>query len=413
MNNTPPTPPAPDSAQADNIEVSFLCQGCQSAESVAQKLANFISQATRTLDISIYSFFLGEATRQIVVGALEERANAGVAIRIAYDAATQQAQIPGYGHVASPEQPPEEVVQALRVDPFAIAPPTNTADFVKSLGLPSRPIEGYRALMHDKYAIIDNGTPQAQVWTGSSNWTDDSWTLQESNIIVLRSQELANYFTNDFNELWVDGSIVTSGALDSGDVTLQYAGQPAPVNISFAPNDGPEIDRRLSDLIEHTQERLTIAAVVLTSGSMINALQSLIKRGIPIDGIYDATQMEGVMYQWQMVPNNHWKIPAWQQIVQYGHLAGKHSTPYTPTSKHDFMHNKVLVSDGTVVTGSYNFSRHAQSNAENVLIIASPPLAQTYRQYIYAMAKKYTPPATATPTPQPVPTSQPQPEDPE
>jgi phosphatidylserine/phosphatidylglycerophosphate/cardiolipin synthase-like enzyme len=47
------------------------------------------------------------------------------------------------------------------------------------------------------------------------------------------------------------------------------------------------------------------------------------------------------------------------------------------------------VSDNTVVTGSYNFSRHAQGNAENVLTIASQPLAQTYRQYIYGIVQKY------------------------
>ena len=378
-----------DSDSIDSIEVEFLCQGCQSAESVAQQLAGFIDLASRTLDISIYSFYLGSSTREIVVSALERRAAAGVAIRIAYDAATQQAQIPGYGTGTDPMQSTEAQIQALHVNPFAIAPPTNTADFVRSLGLPSKPVEGFRALMHDKYAIVDNGTPLARVWTGSSNWTDDAWTLQESNIIVLRSQELAQYFTNDFNELWATGAIASTGALDSGEVTLQYGGQPARVSISFAPNDGFQIDHNLAQLIEQTQERLTIAAVVLTSGTMIGALQSLMKRGIPIDGIYDATQMEGVMQQWQMVPSNNWKIPAWQGIVEYGHLVGKHSTPYTPTSKHDFMHNKVLVSDNTVVTGSYNFSRHAQSNAENVLVIDSQALAQTYRQYIYQIMQKY------------------------
>jgi phosphatidylserine/phosphatidylglycerophosphate/cardiolipin synthase-like enzyme len=405
MSSIPATPEAQNTGQRDTIDVEFLCQGCQSADSVAQQLARFINQANHTLDISIYSFYLGETTRRIVVSALENRASAGVAIRIAYDAATQQAQLPGYSMGVHPGQPPPEQLQALHVNPFAIAPPTNTADFVTSLGLPSKPIEGYRALMHDKYAILDGGTPTAQVWTGSSNWTDDSWNLQESNIIVLHSQELAQYFTNDFNDLWAAGTIAASGEMDSGDVTLQYGGQPARVGISFAPNDGPEIDSALSRLIEQTQERLTVAAVVLTSGSMINALQSLVKRGVPIDGIYDATQMEGVMYQWEMVPSNHWKIPAWQQIVEYGHLAGKHSTPYTPTSRHDFMHNKVLVSDNTVVTGSYNFSRHAQGNAENVLTIASQPLAQTYRHYIYSMVQKYgpnqtgsTPPLPATPT---------------
>lgn len=391
----------------DDIEVKFLYQGCQSAEDVAKQLADFLNQATQTIDIAIYSFHLragaGAAAGDILASALKDKAAAGVAIRIAYDAGTQQAQIPGYetASLSTPDVPSTQStqstqqshIQALRENPFAILPAADTsavtAAFVTSLGLPSKPIEGFRALMHDKYAVIDNGTPQAQVWTGSSNWTDDSWTLQESNIIILRSQELAAYFANDFNELWVDGNIATSGAMDSGEVTLQYGGQPALVAVSFAPTDGPQIDQNLAQLIEQTQTRLTLAAVVLTSGKMIAALQSLIQRNVPIEGIYDATQMEGVKRQWAMVPKNHWKIGAWQQIVEYGRLVGKHSTPYTPTSKHDFMHNKVLVADNTVVTGSYNFSRHAQGNAENILVISSQSLAQTYTPYIHSIMQQY------------------------
>ena len=94
------------------------------------------------------------------------------------------------------------------------------AQFVQSLGLPSKAIEGYRALMHNKYIILDGATPQAQVWTGSLNFTDDSWQLQENNVIIFHSQELARYFTQDFNELWVDGNIESSGIMDSGEATL-------------------------------------------------------------------------------------------------------------------------------------------------------------------------------------------------
>ena len=42
------------------------------------------------------------------------------------------------------------------------------------------------------------------------------------------------------------------------------------------------------------------------------------------------------------------------------------------------MHNKILVVDDTVITGSYNFSRSAQFNAENILFIDSARLAATY-----------------------------------
>jgi hypothetical protein len=69
--------------------------------------------------------------------------------------------------------------------------------------------------------------------------------------------------------------------------------------------------------------------------------------------------------------------------------AGKNSTPYSPTGRHDFMHNKILVVDNTVITGSYNFSRSAQFNAENILIIESAALAETYSVYIDHLIQKY------------------------
>jgi phosphatidylserine/phosphatidylglycerophosphate/cardiolipin synthase-like enzyme len=53
------------------------------------------------------------------------------------------------------------------------------------------------------------------------------------------------------------------------------------------------------------------------------------------------------------------------------------------------MHNKVLVIDDTVITGSYNFSRSAQFNAENILFIESAPLADTYSAYIDHLLKRY------------------------
>jgi phosphatidylserine/phosphatidylglycerophosphate/cardiolipin synthase-like enzyme len=56
------------------------------------------------------------------------------------------------------------------------------------------------------------------------------------------------------------------------------------------------------------------------------------------------------------------------------------------------MHNKILVIDDTVITGSYNFSRSAQFNAENILFIESAALAETYSSYIERMMQKYASP---------------------
>ena len=49
---------------------------------------------------------------------------------------------------------------------------------------------------------------------------------------------------------------------------------------------------------------------------------------------------------------------------------------------HAIAHNKVMVIDGrTVITGSFNFTNAAEEhNAENLLILNSPDLAEVYRQ---------------------------------
>ena len=51
--------------------------------------------------------------------------------------------------------------------------------------------------MHHKFVVRDGET----VWTGSMNWTDDSWSRQENVIVVIDSPELAARFTKDFEQL--------------------------------------------------------------------------------------------------------------------------------------------------------------------------------------------------------------------
>ena len=53
------------------------------------------------------------------------------------------------------------------------------------------------------------------------------------------------------------------------------------------------------------------------------------------------------------------------------------------------MHNKVLVVDDVVVTGSYNLSHSATENAENVLMIHDVELANRYGAYVDAMVGRY------------------------
>jgi phosphatidylserine/phosphatidylglycerophosphate/cardiolipin synthase-like enzyme len=53
------------------------------------------------------------------------------------------------------------------------------------------------------------------------------------------------------------------------------------------------------------------------------------------------------------------------------------------------MHAKVLVVDDVVVTGSYNFSKSASANAENVVIVRCAKLARRYARYVERLIAKY------------------------
>jgi len=201
---------------------------------------------------------------------------------------------------------------------------------------------------------------------------------------------LAGYYAQNFEELWQKQNFEHAGDILTQPVPLTFSDQSATARVMFSPGCGLEINAEIARRVRATQRRVRICSLLINSGTLIGELGNLLRRGrVAVDGIYDRTQMEQVYVQWQEVPQNRWKIGALQEIILRAGLIGKDSTPYTPTGRHNFMHDKVLVIDDTVITGSYNFSRSAQFNAENILFIESAPLAEVYSAYIDHLKSKY------------------------
>lgn len=353
----------------DNLSVFFLAQGEQSADAVMARLTTFIRAAKQTLDLAVYDMRFGDPLRTQLASALRERADAGVQIRFCYDG----------------DKPPQPNVAAGQ-DP---APP-GTGGFVQSLGYPWRRIAGMK-LMHSKFILRD----RQSIWTGSANLTDDAFTLMENNILKIDSSDLANYYAQDFEQIWEKENFDNTGEIQTVPVPLTFSSQSAEARVMFSPGCGLEIDSEIAKRVRAAQRRVRICSLLINSGTLIAELGNLLREGrVAVDGIYDRTQMAQVYVQWQEVPQNRWKIAALKDIIARAGLIGKNSTPYTPAGRHNFMHNKVLVIDDTVITGSYNFSRSAQFNSENILFIESAPLADAYSAYIDHLKQKYGPLAT-------------------
>ena len=348
----------------DNLSVFFLAEREQSADDVMARLAVFVGGAKQTLDFAIYDMRFSDSLRAHLAAALREKAEGGVKIRFCYDA----------------DKPPQPDLAAGQ-DPA----PSGTGAFVQSLGYPWRRIAGMK-LMHSKYIVRD----RQSVWTGSTNMTDDAFTLMENNVVEIDSQALANYYAEDFEQLWEKQNFENTGEIHTQPVPVIFAGQPATVRVMFSPGCGLEIDAEIARRVRAAQRRVRICSLLINSGTLIGELGNLLRRrGVAVDGIYDRTQMEQVYLQWQEVPQNQLKISALKEIILRAGLIGKNSTPYSAAVRHNYMHNKVLVIDDTVITGSYNFSRSAQFNAENILFIESARLTEAYSAYIDHLKSKY------------------------
>ena len=60
-------------------------------------------------------------------------------------------------------------------------PPTTEHDLIESLPFETAAVPGWPDLMHHKYVVRDRDA----VWSGSTNWTDDSWTREENVIVIV------------------------------------------------------------------------------------------------------------------------------------------------------------------------------------------------------------------------------------
>lgn len=340
---------------AQRIEIRTLSDGGQQPAEIAAAVAAFLDGATKSLDLAQYDFNLGETTKLIVGDAFRRAASRGVHTRFAYNV----------DHANPIPVPP---------------PPEPDAELIASLGLPSRAIAGVPDLMHHKFVVRDNES----VWTGSTNWTDDSWARQENLIVTLDSSELAHAFTLDFEELWKTGIVEQSGFVE-----------PRPVDVGgirvkpwFTPGHGEALSHRIAKKIGQSK-KVRICSPVITAAPVLATLAQVLADGTSdVAGCVDATQVADVIRQWHANGNVAWKLPLLQRIIK-GPFSGKLSQPWEPTSLHNFMHAKLVVADDIVFTGSFNLSHSGEQNAENVLEIRDAELAERLSAYVDDVRHRY------------------------
>ncbi|HEY8029621.1 MAG TPA: phosphatidylserine/phosphatidylglycerophosphate/cardiolipin synthase family protein [Gaiellaceae bacterium] len=339
------------------MEVRTLTDGGQPAADIAHFLADFVGAAQHTLDVAVYDLHLPDDLAHIVGGAMRDANARGVAVRLAYNV----------DHPAHVVEPP---------------PPRTDPDLMASLPFPTAAIPGVPDLMHQKYIVRDG----ASVWTGSTNWTADSWTREENVIVTVDSPELAARYAADFEQLWTRRDVQHSGKVDTSPLTV--AG--TTVRPWFCPGRGEQLAHRIAKAIGTATTRVRIASPVLSSAPILATLAQVVTDGkVDVAGVVDRTQVLGVIRQWHANGNASWKEPLLRTALTHAPFSGKNSTPYAPGSVHDYMHAKVTVADDVVFVGSFNLSHSGELNAENVLEIADASIAAQLAAFIDAVRARY------------------------
>jgi phosphatidylserine/phosphatidylglycerophosphate/cardiolipin synthase-like enzyme len=352
---------APISAAASsstNLTVRTLTDGGQQPLEIAHAIADWLAEAHTSLELAQYDFHLEPDTSAVVAEAIHDASARGVAVRIIYN-------VDHRGPIPVPP-PPEPDVQ-----------------LIESLGVPSKAVAGVPDLMHHKFGVRDRQT----VWTGSMNWTDDSWSRQENVILTVDSPELAESFIEDFDQLWQRDIVEETGFV--APKRLHVDG--LLVRPWFTPGYGEDLSARIAGAIGRAKRRVRICSPVITAAPVLATLAQLVSEDeLDVAGCLDAPQIEGVVYQWRENGNVAWKLPLLERVVA-GDFTAKPSTPYGASTVHDFMHAKIVVADDIVFSGSFNLSRSGERNAENVLEIQDPLLAENLSVYVDEVRHRYPP----------------------
>ncbi len=223
-----------------------------------------------------------------------------------------------------------------------------------------------QGLMHNKFAVID----RLEVWSGSMNMTVGDAYRNNNNLVRLHSGLLAENYTREFEEMFIDGEFGPDSINDTPHPVLSIEG--TQLENYFSPDD--QVAERLVELIRSAQESIYFMAFSFTSDDLASALLERQRAGVGVSGLMEASQVElnvGSQYE---------------RFVAAGLDIRLDGNPRD-------MHHKVLVIDRRfVVLGSYNFTVSAERrNDENTLIVDDPGLAVYFLdefERLYAQAQE-------------------------
>lgn len=236
---------------------------------------------------------------------------------------------------------------------------------VESLSAAGIPVLGDRreSLMHHKFVVID----RQDVWTGSMNLTVGGAYRDNNNLIRVRSNQVAEDYTREFEEMFVEDRFGVLSLADTPYPVVIIDGHQ--VEVLFSPDDGVAL--RILALLRNAQRSIDLLAYSFTSDAIGEVLLERAQDQVKVRAVVEAGQVSAAGAETERLRE------AGLDIRLDGNPGNMH-------------HKVIIIDDVIVITGSYNFTRSAEEhNDENVLILHDPEIADRFLEEfegIYSLA---------------------------
>jgi len=327
---TAPTPSESEECRIQGVSGSFETYYNQppNSKDIDAKVVNFINSANSTVDVAIFNI-----NRQCIIDALVAKKKQGKRVRVVTET---------------------DYYNNSKYKPFY--------NQLEAAGITVVPDIG-TALMHHKFIVVDG----AKVLTGTYNFTDDQTFKDKNMIIIIKSTSLAGFYTQEFNQMFVEKKFHGSKTPISGSCYVDGC----LVKVYFSPRAGALT--AMKNAIGTANSNIWFDIFTFTSTDISSALISRKNAGVSIKGTFDKWQA-GSSYS-QYLPLRNAGIPVKRDTYP------------------GFLHEKIMsidaytTSDPIGIIGSFNWTASADSsNDENLLIIHNSFVANSIRSqcvYVY------------------------------
>ncbi|MBW2996389.1 hypothetical protein KY332_03755 [Candidatus Woesearchaeota archaeon] len=210
------------------------------------------------------------------------------------------------------------------------------------------------AFMHNKFCISGD-----RILSGSTNPTFNGVNKNNNNLIIIKSEKLAENYRDEFEEMW-------NGDFGKGEKTRNKIIDLNGTRIEnyFCPED--DCGERIEEALSEAEESIYFLTFSFTHTGIANEVVKRLHDGVEVKGVFE-------------------KRGAGSEYSRFKLLKYQGADVRKDTNGGTMHHKVFIIDNNTVITGSFNPSKNADTrNDENVLIIHDKDVAERYlEEFLY------------------------------